>query len=264
MKRITFTLMLVALLTLTACSNGVNSNSTDETFSGDTTTETNKPEAVNTGGGTSDKTETTTTNTQSTESGNFSGSTGSTNANTNSNNEVTATKPSAPGNTDSTTDSNTKPSGSSTTTNSSTKPSGTTNNTNNQTSGKGHYEEREVLVKEAYDEEVLVKKGACTDVLISEAYDTQEIVYLDGAYYGADYEMRAWCYVCEHWYDDHCQSEGHACNNKEFYTSDPYWHNVEYKTVHHDAVYNTICEDDEYKTIHHEAEYKTEKVWVED
>ena len=131
-------------------------------------------------------------------------------------------------------------------------------------SGKGHYEERQVLVQEAYDEQVLVKKGECTQVLVQDAYDTEEMVYLDGAYYGPDTEERAWCYICEHFYDDHCHQQAHPSNNKTVEISEPYWHNVEYRTVHHDAVYETRCEPDEYKTVHHDAVYETRRVWVED
>ena len=132
-------------------------------------------------------------------------------------------------------------------------------------SGKsGHYEDQLVCVKEAYDEQVLVKKGECTQVCVQEAYDTEEMVYLDGAFYGPDTEERAWCYTCEHFYDDHCELAGHAFNNKTVNLTEPYWHNVEYRTVHHDAVYETRCEPDEYTTVHHDAVYETRRVWVED
>ena len=153
------------------------------------------------------------------------------------------------------------------------KPSGTSgsnttgsgNSSGNGSSNKsGHYEERQVLVKEAYDEQVLVKKGACTDVLVQEAYDTEEMVYLDGAFYGPDTEERAWCYICEHFYDDHCEQQGHPFNNKTVELTEPYWHNVDYRTVHHDAVYETRCEPDAYETVHHDAVYETQKVWIED
>ena len=157
------------------------------------------------------------------------------------------------------------------------KPSGTSGsniagsgNTSGNSSGsgssnkKGHYEERQVCVQEAYDEQVLVKKGACTDVLVKEAYDEEEMVYLDGAFYGPDTEERAWCYTCQHFWDEHCRDEGHASNNKTVEVSEPYWHNVEYRTVHHDAVYETQCEPDVYETVHHDAVYETQKVWVED
>ena len=139
------------------------------------------------------------------------------------------------------------------------------NSSGSGTSGKsGHYEERQVCVQEAYDEQVLVKKGACTDVLVKEAYDTEEMVYLDGAYYGADQELKNWCYICEHLYDDHCGELNHPSTTKLFDISEPYWHNVEYRTVHHDAVYETQCEPDEYTTVHHDAIYETQRVWVED
>ncbi len=155
------------------------------------------------------------------------------------------------------------------------KPSGTSCNNSNSSGNssgdssepsnkKGHYEERLVCVQEAYDEQVLVKKGTCTDVLVKEAYDTEEMVYLDGAFYGPDTEERAWCYICEHFYDDHCEQQGHPFNNKTVELTEPYWHNVEYRTVHHDAVYETQCEPDVYETVHHDAVYETQKVWVED
>ena len=134
-----------------------------------------------------------------------------------------------------------------------------------QSSGnKGHYEERQVCIQEAYDEQVLVKKGARSEVLVQAAYDTEEMVYLDGAYYGPDTEERAWCYICEHFYDDHCEQQGHPFNNKTVNLTDPYWHNVEYRTVHHDAVYETRCEPDVYETVHHDAVYETQRVWIDD
>ena len=92
----------------------------------------------------------------------------------------------------------------------------------------------------------------------------QEMVYLDGAFYGPDTEERAWCYTCQHFWDDHCELAGHAFNNKTVNLTEPYWHNVEYRTVHHDAVYETQCEPDFYETVHHDAVYETQKVWVED
>ena len=129
---------------------------------------------------------------------------------------------------------------------------------------KGHYEEHQVCVQKAYDEQVLVKKGKCTQILVHEAYDTEEMVYLDGAYYGTDQELINWCYICEHSYDDHCHQEAHPSTTKLIDVSEPYWHNVEYRTIHHDAVYETQCEPDEYTAIHHDAIYRTETVWVDD
>ncbi len=149
------------------------------------------------------------------------------------------------------------------------KPSG--NSSGNSNNPKGHYEERQVCVQEAYDEQVLVKKGECTNVLVKEAYDSQEMVYLEGAYYGADRQEIMACNQCgaEFWNGgaaDHiANSEGCGGYHNEFRDiSEPYWHNVDYRTVHHDAVYETRCEPDEYKTVHHDAVYETQMVWVED
>jgi len=162
------------------------------------------------------------------------------------------------------------------------KPSGTSgsnsNSSGNSSSGssessnkKGHYEERQVCVQEAYDEQVLVKKGACTDVLVKEAYDTEEMVYLDGAFYGPDRQEIMVCNQCgaEFWNGGAAEhiANSETCGgyHNEFRDiSEPYWHNVEYRTVHHDAVYETQCEPDVYETVHHDAVYETQKVWVED
>ena len=156
------------------------------------------------------------------------------------------------------------------------KPNGTSGNTSSNPSGsgssnkKGHYEERQVCVQEAYDEQVLVKKGACTDVLVKDAYDTEEMVYLDGAFYGSDMQEVYVCNGCGAvFYDasinDHIGSPEHpGWHNDYVAINDPYWHNVEYRTVHHDAVYETQCEPDIYETVHHDAIYETQKVWVED
>ena len=158
----------------------------------------------------------------------------------------------------------TKPSGSSGSNSNSSGNSNTAGNSSGSSGKKGHYEERQVCVKEAWDEQVLVKKGACTDVLVQEAYDTEEMVYLDGAFYGPDTEEVRWCYICDHAYDDHCHQEAHPSNRKTVELTGPYWHNVEYRTVHHDAVYEMKCEPDIYETVHHDAVYETQKVWVED
>ena len=135
---------------------------------------------------------------------------------------------------------------------------------------KGHYEERQVLVKDAYDETVLVRKGECSLVLVKDAYDTEEIVYLDGAYYGADKEEYEVCNDCgarfkggisEHLANSETCGAWH---NEWIEVGEPYWHNVEYRTIHHDAVYETQCETDEYTTVHHDAIYRTETVWIDD
>lgn len=161
--------------------------------------------------------------------------------------------------------SNSKPSG-----NTSTSSGGSSSESGNTSGKTGHYEERQVLVSEAWDEQVLVKKGECTSVCVQEAYDTTEEDY-SNAYYNGD-PIEVWvCNQCGAVYTDHGivdhVSNSDTCrgyHNELRDSCEPYWHNVEYRTVHHDAVYETKCEPDEYKTVHHDAVYKTEKVWVED
>ena len=107
-------------------------------------------------------------------------------------------------------------------------------------------------------------------MLVKEAYDTEEMVYLDGAFYGSDMQEVYVCNGCGAvFYDasinDHIGSPEHpGWHNDYVAINDPYWHNVEYRTVHHDAVYETQCEPDIYETVHHDAVYETQKVWVED
>ena len=127
---------------------------------------------------------------------------------------------------------------------SSTPESHSSNNASQQSSG--HYEERQICVQNAYDEQVLVKKDECKQILVQDAYDTKEMVYLEGAFYGPDTELKNYCYICNHLYDECCEQQGHPSSTTQAETSEPYWHNVEYRTVHHDAV------------------YETQKVWVED
>ena len=164
-----------------------------------------------------------------------------------------------------------------TSSNSNSKPSSVNQSPDNSSSAvsaesdrKGHYEERQVLVKEAYDEQVLVRKGECSSVCVKEAYDSQEMVYLEGAYYGPDREEYEVCNQCgarfQGGISDHIANSD-TCggwHNEWVDVSEPYWHNVEYRTVHHDAVYETRCEPDEYRTVHHDAVYETKMVWIED
>ena len=125
----------------------------------------------------------------------------------------------------------------------------------------GWYEE--ALIKDAWDEKILVKKGSCTEILVSEAFDTEEMVYLDGAFYGSDTQEGYVCNGCgivffDDGINDHIGSPEHpGWHNELIAISDPYWHNVEIKTIHHDAVYEMVCEEDEYEIIHHDAEYAT-------
>ena len=103
---------------------------------------------------------------------------------------------------------------------SSTSESHSSNNTSQQNSG--HYEERQVCVQEAYDEQVLVKKGECTQILVQDVYDTEEMVYLEGAFYGPDTEIKNYCYICNHLYDECCEQQGHPSSTMQVETSEPY------------------------------------------
>ena len=97
------------------------------------------------------------------------------------------------------------------------------------------------------------------------------MVYLDGAYYGSDMQEVLVCNQCGAvFYDDgiiNHVANSDTCgswHNDYVPINEPYWHNVDYKTVHHDAVYDTQCEPDEYTTVNHDAVYETQMVWIED
>ncbi len=142
------------------------------------------------------------------------------------------------------------------------------NSGNSSNNPKGHYEERQVCVQEAYDEQVLVKKGECTNVLVKDAWDEQVADY-SNAYFNGDPVEVVVCNQCGavvygNFFEVHGNEEHRGWHNEVRDTCEPYWHNVTYKTVHHDAVYETQCEPDEYKTVHHDAVYETQMVWVED
>ena len=190
-----------------------------------------------------------------------------TSGNTISNN---TSKPSSAANTQ--TNNNSTTSNNSKTDTTSGKKEDTTNNISTSQNKKGHYETQTVLVSEAYDEQVLVAKGACHDELVTAAWDEEVIEYGAGAYYGAEEVEVMVCNECgevlTNGAHEHTDSNGipHLAgyHNEYHAIEEPYWHNVTYKTVHHDAVYNTVCDPDKYKTVHHDAQYKEVQVWVED
>ena len=131
----------------------------------------------------------------------------------------------------------------------------------------GHYEERQELVRESWDEKVLVKKESCESVLVKDAWD--EEVWEDGAWYGSDTVEAKVCNGCgeifygsisEHM-SEHPDHGG--WHNEMIPQGDPYWHGSK-TIIHHDAVYETRCEPDEYTTVHHEAKYRTVIVWIEE
>lgn len=131
----------------------------------------------------------------------------------------------------------------------------------------GHYEERQVLVKDAWDEKILVRKGECEAILVKDAYD--EEVWEDGAWYGPDSIEAKVCNGCgEIFYDSISQHmaefpEHGGWHNEMIAQGEPYWHGNSI-VIHHDAVYETVCEEDEYEIVHHDAEYETVSVWIED
>ena len=141
--------------------------------------------------------------------------------------------------------------------------SSTNTNTNSSTQKSGHYEERTVLVREAYDEQVVTKEGWTEKVLVKEGWTES----YDEC---TNYSQESWeVFVCDATGDVFTSSKECA------YTCDGSWHNqMEYgeeactawstRTIDHPAEYNEIYHEPEYTTVHHDAEYKTEKVWVED
>lgn len=186
------------------------------------------------------------------------------------NKQENTSKPSSAANTQ--TNNNSTTSNNSKTDTTSGKKEGTTNNISTSQNKKGHYETQTVLVSEAYDEQVLVAKGACHDELVTAAWDEEVIEYGEGAYYGAEEVEVMVCNECgevlTNGAHQHTDSNGipHGAgyHNEYHAIEEPHWHNVTYKTVHHDAVYNTVCDPDKYETVHHDAQYKEVQVWVEE
>ena len=133
----------------------------------------------------------------------------------------------------------------------------------NENTSKGHWEERTVLVRDAWDEQVVVKEGWTEQILIKEGWtETHE----ECAEYTQD-EIPV--YVCrangQSYYDGtQCAYECESSFYKIYEYGEPYCSRYETRTIEHPAEYNYIEHEPEYKTVHHEAEYKTETVWVED
>ncbi|MBQ6217176.1 MAG: hypothetical protein IJK53_07305 [Erysipelotrichaceae bacterium] len=133
---------------------------------------------------------------------------------------------------------------------------------------KGHYETMQVLVSEAWDEQVLVKKGTCEDILISEAWDEE----VSSCYaFGREYETGYECGICGYQttgdISSHIRSEHDGAgswHNVKIYTSEEKCLDYQTEVIHHDAVYQTVCEEDEYAIVHHDAVYRSETVWIDD
>lgn len=199
---------------------------------------------------------------------------------TNTNNQGTSTKPNTQ------TYSNT---GNSNSNNNQNNNSGSSNNqgSNNSNQQNGHWEDRQVLVKEAWTENVLVKEaydetvqvcvkeGYYESVLVSGGETTQTCAHYDYPMIGI-----AVCNGCGHVFSP---GDQHGADNPEHgghhteWIPDPNaepvcvaWNTVTtepvYNNIWHEPVYETqtVHHDAEYKTVYHEAEYRTERVWVND
>ena len=136
---------------------------------------------------------------------------------------------------------------------------------------KGHWEYIQVLVSNAWDEEVMVSAGYWESVLVSEAWD-ETISYC--LVWGADYVDGYQCACGAVTSTNYADIEAHwrqvgsdACSswhNVQIKVSDDYCKQYDSYVKHHDAVYKDEWHDPVYKTVHHDAVYRTEKVWVND
>ncbi|MBR4462400.1 MAG: hypothetical protein IKS51_07465 [Erysipelotrichaceae bacterium] len=134
---------------------------------------------------------------------------------------------------------------------------------------KGHWEYVQVLVAEAWDEEVLVTAGYWESVLVSEAWD-EEVTYC--ALWGADQKQVYVCNQCGAQFDTGAEANAHIANsstcggwhNEYVSVGEEYCKQYDSYTKHHDAVYRDVWHDPVYQTVHHDAIYKTEKIWVND
>ena len=118
----------------------------------------------------------------------------------------------------------------------------------------------EVLVKDAWDEQVLVRKGECTTVKIKDAWDEdpycsayeETVVYVCN---GCGLTTSDYDTIRQHINFNHANGcDGFHNGPGEVYCSA--WS----PGAHHDAVYEQRCEPDEYSTVHHEAVYETLRV----
>ena len=133
----------------------------------------------------------------------------------------------------------------------------------NENTSKGHWEERTVLVRESWDEQVVVKEGWTEQVLVKEGWTE---TYEECAEYTQDIRD---VFVCrengKRYYDSGtCSMECNSSFYNDVEYGETYCSRYDTKTINHPAEYNYIEHEPEYKTVHHEAEYKTETVWVED
>ncbi|MBQ6560212.1 MAG: hypothetical protein IJL85_05225 [Erysipelotrichaceae bacterium] len=131
---------------------------------------------------------------------------------------------------------------------------------------KGHWEYRDILVSEAWDEMVLVKDGYNEKILVSEAWD-EEITYC--AIFGSTMVEMEVCNTCGAQFqggiNEHLSQTGHSGWHNEYVAIDePYCKSYDSYFIHHDAIYQDVWHDPEYEIVHHDAVYRTERYWVKD
>lgn len=131
---------------------------------------------------------------------------------------------------------------------------------------KGHWEYRDVLVSEAWDEQVLVKDGYMEKVMVSEAWE-EEVTYC--AVFGSTMVEMEVCNTCGAQFqggiNEHLSQSGHSGWHNEYIPIDePYCQSYDAYFIHHDAVYQDVWHDPEYRTVHHDAVYQKEPYWMND
>ncbi len=129
---------------------------------------------------------------------------------------------------------------------------------------KGHWEYRDVLVSEAWDEQVLVKDGYMEKVMVSETWD-EEVTYC--AIFGSTMVEMEVCNTCGAQFqggiNEHLSQSGHSGWHNEYIAiNEPHCQSYDSYLIHHDAVYQDVWHDPEYRTVHHDAVYQMERYWV--
>ena len=149
-----------------------------------------------------------------------------------------------------------------------TKPSGNTTNSQPEQK-KGQWEERTVLVKEAWDEQVLVSEGWTEKITIKEGWseEVSECSRYERESFGYEYVCNA-CGFTTTIADEIYSHEIWGCKSS-WHNGEPLWGEeycaaYETKTIEYPGEYSEIYHEPVYSTVHHEAEYKTERVWVEE
>ncbi len=130
----------------------------------------------------------------------------------------------------------------------------------------GHWEYRDVLVSEAWDERITVRDGYYESVLIAEAWD-EEVTYC--AVFGSTMIEVEVCNSCGEQFqggiNEHLSQTGHSGWHNEYVAIDePHCQSCDSYIIHHDVIYQEIWHDPEYEVVHHYAIYRKEKYWMND